>query len=286
VAMAYLGEEIAPQARAAAMGLYIAGNACGGMTGRLLTALLAEHLPWRSAIGLLGLLGLLLAGVFILLLPPSRHFNRRPCRLGPLSRSLIGHLRDPGLLCLYAIAFTCMGAFVTLYNYVTFRLLASPYGLSQGQVAWIFLAYAFGAGGSGVIGTLVSRYGRAPVLRSALLVMAAGALLTLQVALPLVISGIVVFTVGFFAAHTIASAWVGSRAASAKAQAASLYLCAYYLGSSISGTGGGFFWSAWGWSGVVSLLLILITAAACAVQRLQQLSAFPATPPATAPVSP
>lgn len=272
VAMAYLGEEIAPRALGAAMGLYIAGNACGGMTGRLLTALLADQFGWRWAIGCIGLLGLFLAVLFIVLIPPSRHFQRRPCALQPLTASLLAHLREPGLLCLYAIAFCCMGGFVTLYNYVTFRLLDTPYELSQGQVAWIFLAYAFGAFGSGTIGGLIARHGRSRILRDSLLTMAGGALLTLLQPLPLIVAGVVIFTIGFFGAHTIASAGVGLRAVTAKAQASSLYLCAYYLGSSISGTGGGFCWSAFGWPAVIALVLTLIGAALGAARLLDKLA--------------
>lgn len=271
VAMAYLGEEIAPRALGAAMGLYIAGNACGGMTGRLLTAILADHLPWNLAIGILGGLTLVCALLFVMLLPASRHFHRRPFAPSPLTTSLLGHLREPGLLCLYAIAFCCMGAFVTLYNYVTFRLLDPPYALSQGQVAWIFLAYAFGAFGSGIIGGLVERHGRSRVLYRSLLTMAVGALLTLLQPLALLSVGIVVFTIGFFGAHAVASASVGQRAMTAKAQASSLYLCAYYLGSSISGTGGGFCWSAGGWAAVIALVVTLIAAALLAVLRLHRL---------------
>jgi len=40
-AMAWLGDEMSPGARSRAMGLYIAGNALGGMSGRFLTALVA-----------------------------------------------------------------------------------------------------------------------------------------------------------------------------------------------------------------------------------------------------
>ena len=160
VAMAYLNDEMSPQAIGAAMGLYIAGNACGGMTGRILTAILADYLPWRSAVAVIGALALALSLLFWLLLPPSRHFRRRPFCIGPLTRSLLGHLRDPGLLCLYALAFLLMGGFVTLYNYVTFYLIAPPYHLTQSQVALVFLAYAFGACGSSVMGGLTARFGR------------------------------------------------------------------------------------------------------------------------------
>ena len=102
--------------------------------------------------------------------------------------------------------------------------------------------------------------------------MAAGLLLTVLPALGAVILGIVVFTIGFFITHAIASAWVGALAGPSRGQASSLYLFAYYLGSSISGTGGGFFYGAWGWHGVVVLILLLIGAACLAGLRLQALS--------------
>ena len=276
VAMAYLNDEMSPRAIGAAMGLYIAGNACGGMTGRILTTLLADFLPWRVAVAIIGLLALALSALFWLMLPPSRHFQRRLFRLGPLSASLCSHLREPGLLCLFALAFLLMGGFVTLYNYATFYLLAPPYALSQSSVALIFLAYAFGACGSSIMGGMVERFGRARILCIALTIMVGGVLLTLLAPLACVVTGIVVFTGGFFAAHAVASAWVGARAATARAQASSLYLLAYYLGSSISGTGGGLIWSSWGWTGVVALILGLLGAAGLVLLRLMALT--PLTP--------
>ncbi|CAH2031680.1 MFS transporter [Trichlorobacter ammonificans] len=272
VAMAYLNEELAPGAVGRAMGLYIAGNAIGGMTGRILTAWIADYLPWRGAIGCIGGLSLALALLFILLIPASRHFRSTPFRLLPLSRSLVGHLARPQLLCLFAVSFTGMGAFVTLYNYVTFRLLAPPYLMSQSQVALIFVSYALGAFGSGMMGGLVERFGRRAALLGSLLVMASGGCLTLLAPAAAIIAGIALFTLGFFGAHTVASTWVGFLATSSRAQASSLYLFAYYLGSSISGTGGGFFWSSWGWPGVILLVLTLICAALAATLLLAKLS--------------
>ncbi len=272
VAMAYLNDEMSPRAIGAAMGLYIAGNACGGMTGRILTSVLVDHLPWRGAVAVIGTLALLLSFLFWVMLPPSRNFQRRPFHIRPLSASLIGHLREPGLLCLFALAFLLMGGFVTLYNYVTFYLLAPPYSLSQSQVALIFFAYAFGACGSSIMGGLVERVGRARILYTALAIMTTGILLTLMAPLAAIVAGIIVFTIGFFGAHTVASAWVGARAATARAQASSLYLLAYYLGSSVSGTGGGLIWSDWGWPGLVALILGLLVLAGLVVLRLTTLA--------------
>lgn len=261
VAMAYLSEELEPASVPLAMGLYISGNAIGGMSGRIFTAALAEATSWRLALVVIGAVCLLLSTWFAFSLPTARQAARRPFRGRYLLTSLAGHLRDLGMLALFAIAFLGMGCFVTLYNYLTFRLLAPPYGLSQTAVSLVFLAYLAGSFSSTLAGRLTGRFGRSMVLRAGLLLMAAGMLMTLMHPLAAVVGGVILCTVGFFAVHSVASSWVGHRASSARAQASALYLFSYYLGSSVCGTLGGYFWSASGWLGVVGMIGILLAAA-------------------------
>jgi YNFM family putative membrane transporter len=82
-----------------------------------------------------------------------------------------------------------------------------------------------------------------------------GAVITLNPFLPVKIVGIAIFTFGFFGGHSIASSWVGRRVTHDKAQASSLYLFFYYVGSSIGGTAGGVFWTNYGWVGVISMII-------------------------------
>ena len=261
VAMAYLGEEMDSTAIGHAMGLYISGNALGGMSGRIGSALLCDYVPWHTAIAIVGVISLLLSLVFLKSLPPSGNFRQHPFRAAYLVTSLSQHLRDPGLLCLYGLAFLSMGGFVSLYNYIGFRLLAPPYDLGQFQVSLIFLVYLLGSFSSGVVGTLIHRFGRPFMIRVTLAVMLLGTLVTLSGSLPVIVAGVGLFTCGFFSAHAIASSWVGRRARTAKAQASSLYLFSYYLGSSISGTLGGVFWSQFGWNGVAAMITLLTVTA-------------------------
>jgi YNFM family putative membrane transporter len=261
VAMAYLGEEMDVNSIGSAMGLYISGNALGGMTGRIGSALLCDYVPWHTAITIVGAISLLLSLVVLKSLPPSSNFRQRPFQTGYLFTSLYQHLQEPGLLCLYGLAFLTMGGFVSLYNYIGFRLLAAPYSLSQYQVSLIFLVYLLGSFSSGVVGSLIHRFGRPFMIRLTLAVMLAGTLITLAEPLPVIVAGVGLFTCGFFSAHAIASSWVGRRAGTAKAQASSLYLFSYYLGSSISGTLGGVFWVHFGWSGVAAMIAVLIATA-------------------------
>ena len=105
-----------------------------------------------------------------------------------------------------------MGSFVTVYNYVGFRLLAPPFGLSQTVVASIFLVYLVGTVSSAAVGSLAGRIGRRRVLWAMILLMLAGLALTLADTLPLLVAGMAVFTFGFFGAHSVVSSWVGIRA--------------------------------------------------------------------------
>lgn len=270
VAMAYLGDEMDTDAIASAMGLYISGNAVGGMCGRVVTAVVADYLPWRTTIGIIGAICLAIAIAFAFLLPTQHRFQRKPFRLAELIPSYRYHLGDPGMLCLFGIAFVGMGAFISLYNYIGFRLVAPPYRLSQSGISLIFLVYFLGSFSSAMMGRLMTRFGRRLVVRLTIGVMFVGMLLTLAMPLTLIIAGVALFTCGFFGLHSIASGWVSRRASTHRAQATSLYLFSYYLGSSISGTAGGLFWTAAGWPGVAGLICLLLSAALVLTERLAQ----------------
>ena len=154
-----------------------------------------------------------------------------------------------------------MGAFVTVYNYVGFRLLAPPFSLSQTFIGFIFVVYLVGIFASTYFGRLADRHGRGAMLAAATGIALTGLLLTLSDALAVLIAGIVVFTFGFFAAHAVASGWVGQMSRGYKALAAALYLLVYYVGSSVLGSLGGHFWTDGGWPGVAAMAGSLLTVA-------------------------
>ena len=269
VAMAYLAEEIDPRGLGLAIGLLVGGNAFGGMTGRVLTGILAESFSWRVALAVLGAMGLLAALGFVMLLPTSRRFTPR-AGFDPVYhlRAWLGHLRDPALLPLFAISFLAMGAFVCLYNYAGFRLVAAPYLLNQRQIGLIFTVYVFGITASSVAGALADRLGRRYVLGGGLLMTLAGVALTVLPGLSAMVLGVIVITAGFFTAHSVASSWVGQLAKGAKGHASSLYQLAYYLGSSVVGSAGGWFWSSEGWSAVAAFTGALLGLALLAAWRV------------------
>lgn len=283
VAMVYLAEEIDPDALGFSMGLYIGGTAIGGMSGRLVSGVLADWIGWRPALLVLGVAIAAGALAVVLLLPTPRNSART--RLGPrdLARLVRLQFNDAGLPWLFASAFLLMGSFVTLYNYAGFRLALPPFDLSHAAIASIFVVYLLGSVSSAWAGGLAQRLGRRRVYWIMVLTMGVGVFLTLIPSTPVIIAGLAIATSGYFAAHGIASAWVARRASIGRAQASAIYLFAYYLGSSVLGTLGGYGWVAWGWNGV---MLVSGGAAIAAMLVAMKLMVLPVLPVPEQPAEP
>lgn len=275
VAMTYLSEEIHPQHIGLAMGLYIGGNAIGGMSGRLIVGVLIDFVSWHTAMLVIGGLALIAAALFWKVLPESRNFRARSLHPRSLLDGFTMHFRDAGLPLLFLEAFVLMGAFVTLFNYIGYRLLAAPYHMDQAFVGLLSVVYLSGIYSSAKIGSLADRLGRRKVLWGTIVLMLAGLAVTMLSPLPLVILGMLIFTFGFFGAHSVASSWIGRRATKAKGQASSLYLFSYYAGSSIAGTAGGVFWHIGGWNGIGLFIGGLLLVALLVALKLAKLPPLP-----------
>ena len=268
VGTTYLAEEIHPNRLGFAMGLYVAGNAIGGMSGRLIASVVVDFVSWRTTLGILGVIALLVTLLFWYYLPPSRNFHPHRLNLRSLLLGYLVHFHDRGLPLLFMEGFLLMDSFVTLFNYIGYRLLAPPYQLSQTWVGCISIVYLSGIYSSTFIGSLSERIGRKRLLAAMILVMLAGVLITLLPNLWLIIPGILLLTFGFFGAHSIASSWVSKRAKVARAQAPSLYLFFYYVDSSIASTLSDYFWHLWCWPGVALFIVYLLVVGQIAAWHL------------------
>ena len=271
VAMAYLSDEVEGASLGHAMGMYISGSAFGGMSGRVLSSVISDFVSWRIAVGLLGAAGLYAAWEFSRSLPASRHAGM-PRAKGPgFMEGLRRHLSDEGLPWLFVLPFLLMGVFVSLYNYISYRLLAPPFGLSQSAVGAVSLLYLLGMFSSMWAGKLADRLGRRNVLWLFMGVMIAGLLVTLFDSVIAIVLGVGLATFGFFASHSVASSWVGRRAKAPQALASGIYLFCYYLGSSVVGWFTGYLWEHWGWNGVVAALAALLGVGLAIALRLRHL---------------
>lgn len=252
-AMAYLAEEVRAKALVGAIGLFVAGNSIGGMVGRILAGWVAQAWGWRAGLAAVGVLAVLCALTFRLMVPKARYFSPAPVSARALARTVGTHLSDPLLRRLYLIGGLFMTVFGAVYTVIGYRLADAPFSLPQGVVGSIFLIYLVGTVSSAAAGKLVGRMGRRGALYLAVSTTTAGLLLTLTSSLTAVLAGLVLITAGFFAGHAVASSAVSRAAKTGRAQASALYQTAYYLGSSVGGTLGALAFNAAGWDGTVVL---------------------------------
>ncbi|MGW7821266.1 MFS transporter [Streptomyces puniciscabiei] len=257
-AQAYLAEEVRPKALVTAIGLFVAGNSVGGMSGRVITGWVAQEWGWRVAVGVIGVVAVGCAIAFRLLLPAPRHFTAGSLRPRVLLGTVRDHLANPLLRRLYAIGALFMTVFGGVYTVIGYRLTGAPFGLPQGIIGSIFLVYLVGTVSASTAGRLVGRLGRRGALYLAGGTTAAGLLLSLVPSLPLVLLGLVLITAGFFAGHAVASSAVSKTATRGRAQASALYQSMYYIGSSVGSTVGATAFHADGWGGTVGVGLLAV----------------------------
>ncbi|MEV7138745.1 MFS transporter [Streptomyces tauricus] len=257
-ATAYLAEEVRPKALITAIGLFVAGNSVGGMSGRVITGWVAQEWGWRAAVAVIGVIAVGCAVAFRLLLPAPRHFRAGSLRPAALVRTVHDHLANPLLRRLYAIGALFMTVFGAVYTVIGYRLTDAPFSLPQGLIGSIFLVYLVGTVSASTAGKLVDRLGRRGALYLAGATTTAGLLVSLADSIPLVLLGLVLITAGFFAGHAVASSSVSHTAKEGRAQASALYQSAYYLGSSAGGTLGAVAYHSGGWAGTVALGLLAV----------------------------
>lgn len=269
LAMAYLNEEVESGVAVVAAGWFVGGTTIGGLTGRIVATSVAQVSTWRVGLTVVSTIAALAALAFALLAPVERRFVPT-VRAGwrHAAGKMATNLRDGPLVGLYLIAFLLMGGFVAVYNYLSFRLVAPPYLLPGWLVGLAFLAYLAGTVSAPRAGVMASRRGRSRVMGAMVLVMLLGLVMTLAGPLWLILVGLVVFTAGFFGAHSVASGWAGARAVEARSQSTALYNLAYYGGSSVLGWAGGLAWEGAGWTGVVGFVGASVLLALLAQQAL------------------
>ncbi|WP_327667240.1 MULTISPECIES: MFS transporter [unclassified Streptomyces] len=257
-ATAYLAEEVRPKALVTAIGLFVAGNSVGGMSGRVITGWVAQEWGWRVAVGVIGAIAVGCAVAFRLLLPAPKHFIAGSLRPRVLARTVRDHLSNPLLRRLYAIGALFMTVFGGVYTVIGYRLTEAPFSLPQGIIGSVFLIYLVGTVSASTAGRLVGRLGRRGALYLAGGTTASGLVLSLAGSVVPVLLGLVLITAGFFAGHAVASSAVSKTATTGRAQASALYQSSYYVGSSAGSTVGALAFHASGWAGTVGVGLLAV----------------------------
>ena len=260
VSMAYISEEVSQHNKGKIMGLYIAGNALGGMGGRVISSWIGEVFSWRTASVSIGLICAFFAALFMIFSPRSRNFIPRKENFKSLITANLKLITSKALIPFYVTGGLILGVFVSLYNYMGFYLIKAPFHFAPYYIHYIYLMYIFGVFGSIATAWLTRKFNHFKVIQTVLLLSAASIPLLYIPHFFVVTLGLAVFTFNFFVVHVLCNRIVSDYHVAKRSVTISIYLLAYYLGSSVLGSATGLLLDSFGWryflAGLMGILLV------------------------------
>lgn len=254
VMMAYIGEEWQDRGVGMVMAAYVTGTVFGGFIGRFIAGVVTTHWHWRAAFVAIGVLNLIGALAVRAWLPKARNFVRSPSMRSGL-RDMRMHLRNPRLLANFGMGFGVLFSLVGAFTYVNFYLAEAPFRLSSAALGSIFCVYLLGLVVTPLSGQFLDRHGFRATSLLSLAFTVTGLLLTLPHRLPLVITGLALFSSGIFIAQAAGTVQTGVIAGRARSSAAGLYVTLYYVGGSVGATVLGWMWVWKRWPACVAALI-------------------------------
>ncbi|CAL4324881.1 Inner membrane transport protein YnfM [Buchnera aphidicola (Periphyllus testudinaceus)] len=270
IVIIYLSEEMDSEILPFCIGLYISGNTIGGFSGRVFSNIIARVLSWNLVFLVIGCMSLFFSFLSLINLPNSKNFKRTSVNFKILIKNFILPFKIKTCKTLFLSGFFFMGSFVSLFNYISYRLIMKPFFLNQILISFLSVIYLVGVYSSPKASFLSSIYGRKAVIQYSLYVMIFGVFLTYFNNLFLIILGLFLFAIGFFIAHSTMSSWISFLTKKYKLEISSLYFFFYYLGSSLFGSFTGIFWFYWGWNGIFYILTFFLVLSSFFIKNLSE----------------
>jgi YNFM family putative membrane transporter len=263
--LAHFAERCSRHQMPRALAAYVTGSVLANLLGRSIASVAAEQFGSHSAF--LVLASLNLSGAVLARLTLT-HVAPLPLKSDPrdLLRAFALHIRNPALALAYALGFLVLFAFVGLFSYVGFALVAPEVGLSTKSLGFVFLCFLPSLLTTPLAGPLGLRWGLSPTAMIALACSALGALLSLAANVFAIFLGLALFSSGTFIAQAVVTSFVGRVAKLERAAASGLYLSAYYSGGLVAAAVIGLLYERFGWSfavsGIVASLVLAVVLAA------------------------
>ena len=249
--LAHLGAVCSRQAQAGAFAAYITGNVASNLFGRLIAASAAGTFGLKFNFYAFAVLNLLGAALAFIAVRPSAGEATTGQSLADRWR-LLEVVRVPGIGAAFAVGFSILFAFIGVFSYVNFVLMAPGLGLGMMSLGLVYFVFLPSLVVTPLAGRVVASLGAGRALNVGFAVAGLGLALLLMGSLVAILTGLALFAVGAFLAQAIATGFV-SRAAGARRGAASgLYLASYFAGGLAGAAVLGQVFQRYGWSACVA----------------------------------
>ncbi len=254
VTIAYVGHEFPAREANGVFGLYTAASSVGGFFGRFIPGMLTEHFGWRGGFLALAIGSVICFAVVALLLTPERRFvSANNIRTSLVQ--MLGHLRNPQLLAIYAVGFGVLFNFIATFTYLAFHLAAPPFNRSPAFLGSIFVVYLLGAAASLWLGRAIARFGRRNFVLGVLAFWAAGMMVSLIPWVPAIVLSLVMASVCGILAQASSTSLVAITANTGISAAVGLYVTCFYIGGTFGGWLPGLAYEAGGWPYSLALVI-------------------------------
>ena len=257
--LSHLGAVCTPKAQAGAFAAYITGNVASNLFGRLLAASATGLYGLGFNFGVFAVLNLMGAALAFVSLTPTAPAPAPPLfvRLRQFTQGL-----SVPVTAGFGVGFCILFAFIGVFSYVNFVLMAPPLGLGMMSLGLVYFVFAPSIVLTPLAGLAARTFGVRATLWSGLLTAGAGLVLLLAPRLDAVLAGLVLTGAGTFVAQATATGFVARAAGAHRAAASGLYLACYFAGGLAGAAVLGQVFDRWGWTACVCGVAIALAIAA------------------------
>ena len=251
--MSYISQISSKDSVANAIGIYIGVTIIGGFMGRALSGFFTDIFGWRVFFFIIGCIAILAS---ILLLKFSQ--NIKASYLKPHLVDIIHTLKTRHNLYIFLMIFGIFFTFQAMLNFIPFELAKISDNYSSSKAGMLYIGY--------LVGVLVAFNTKKIVafLGGSIKAIISG-IIILIIAIQFfriesfwfIFGAMVVFCLGNFITHSIASGFINKMATSHKGISNGLYVSFYYFGGALGSFVPGFVYTPFGWNAMLSFISIV-----------------------------
>ena len=251
--MSYISQISSKDSVANAIGIYIGVTIIGGFMGRALSGFFTDIFGWRVFFFIIGCIAILAS---ILLLKFSQ--NIKASYLKPHLIDIIHTLKTRHNLYIFLMIFGIFFTFQAMLNFIPFELAKISDNYSSSKAGMLYIGY--------LVGVLVAFNTKKIIafLGGSIKAIISG-IIILIIAIQFfriesfwfIFGAMVVFCLGNFITHSIASGFINKMATSHKGISNGLYVSFYYFGGALGSFVPGFVYTPFGWNAMLSFISVV-----------------------------
>ena len=251
--MSYISQISSKDSVANAIGIYIGVTIIGGFMGRALSGFFTDIFGWRVFFFIIGCIAILAS---ILLLKFSQ--NIKASYLKPHLIDIIHTLKTRHNLYIFLMIFGIFFTFQAMLNFIPFELAKISDNYSSSKAGMLYIGY--------LVGVLVAFNTKKIIafLGGSIKAIISG-IIILIIAIQFfriesfwfIFGAMVVFCLGNFITHSIASGFINKMATSHKGISNGLYVSFYYFGGALGSFVPGFVYIPFGWGAMLSFISVV-----------------------------